>query len=311
MASPLLAAQARFDSRAAADGSGVLGAMKASAGEPAVADRDWLLALATALQTTLELESLLGLFSTHTAPLVHHDSVEFVGDGALRAITGRAREHRCTYDLVLHDHALGTIAFTRSRPFDAGELAHLEVALANLVHPLRNALLYREALDAAAKDPLTGLSNRSSLEGILEREVELARRHGGAFSLVMLDLDRFKQINDRHGHLVGDRALVELARCVRDQVRESDMVFRYGGEEFCVLLSNTALAGATVLGERIRSAVEAAVIDHDGSPIVLTTSVGVAQLGPGMRGRELIGAADEALYAAKRTGRNRVVAAPA
>ena len=270
-------------------------------------DREWLLTLATALQTTLELERLLDLFGKHTAELVAHEGLRFECEGeSLEIQVGKTAGHTCSYDLVLQGQSLGSLSFFRSKSFGDDETRHLERVLANLVHPLKNALLYRSALLAASKDPLTGIANRSHLDTVLEREVELARRHGNALALLMADLDHFKRINDRFGHPVGDRTLKAVADSLVGCARDTDMVFRYGGEEFCLVLSNTHLDGAQRLAERIRQAVEALRISTQLQEIGTTISVGVAALEGSETPQQLVEKADAALYESKRRGRNRV-----
>ena len=141
-----------------------------------------------------------------------------------------------------------------------------------------------------------------------EREVSLIRRNGGQSCLVMLDLDRFKDVNDAHGHPTGDAALRAVAGLIRSQLRETDIAARFGGEEFAVLLPNTSIDGATQLAERIRAAVEGGPVSSAGQPPLpqLTISIGVTSLmhddiGPD----EAYHRADDALYRAKRNGRNR------
>ena len=270
-------------------------------------DREWLLTLATALQTTLELERLLDLFGKHTAELVAHEGIRFECEGeSLEIQVGNTAGHTCRYDLVLQGQSLGSLSFFRAKSFGDDETRHLERVLANLVHPLKNALLYRSALLAASKDPLTGIANRSHLDTVLEREVELARRHGNALALLMADLDHFKRINDRFGHPVGDRTLKAVADSLVGCARDTDMVFRYGGEEFCLVLSNTHLDGAQRLAERIRQAVEALCISTQLQEIGTTISVGVAALEGSETPQQLVEKADAALYESKRRGRNRV-----
>ena len=272
-------------------------------------DRDWLLTLATSLQTTLDLQRLLDLFGQHTAEVVAHEGIELdcAGEELVARIGARA-VHACTYDVVLQGQPLGTLTFFRSEPFSDEETRHLEDVLANLVHPLKNALLYQAALRAAAKDPLTGVANRTHLDTVLEREVELARRHGNALALLMADLDHFKRINDRFGHPVGDRTLKAVADCLIGCARVTDMVFRYGGEEFCVVLSNTHVDGALRLGERIRRSVEALRISTQRHGVRTTVSIGVAALEGSDSHAQLLEKADAALYHSKRRGRNRVSA---
>ena len=173
-----------------------------------------------------------------------------------------------------------------------------------------------EVAVGALQDPLTGLYNRRHLEDRLASELSGALRHGRALSVLLVDVDHFKAVNDRHGHLAGDEALRMLALALRSAVRREDVLARYGGEEFVVLARETGLEGARQLGERIRAAVERARVRYEGVELSLTVSVGVtvaAGPGPyeaGRSERELIDAADRALYEAKGQGRNRVVALP-
>jgi two-component system, cell cycle response regulator len=172
-------------------------------------------------------------------------------------------------------------------------------------------------VESALQDPLTGLSNRRHLEERLAAECAAAQRHGRPVSLLVVDVDHFKLVNDAHGHLAGDEALKMVALVIRGAVRKEDVLARYGGEEFVVVARETAMAGARALAERIRRAVErsrcawhAADVGTSTS-IGVTVSVGAAQLGDGATDRDLLEAADRALYLAKQGGRNRVVALPA
>lgn len=166
-------------------------------------------------------------------------------------------------------------------------------------------------------DALMGVYNRRHLERRLEEEVEKARRYQLPLSALLLDLDHFKQVNDVHGHAVGDRVLNALGELMLDAVRKSDIVTRYGGEEILVLAPHTSLAEACLLGERLRRAIESkplapATKTKDGRPLHVTASIGVAALGPDVSdGPALLRAADEALYRAKHEGRNRTVASQA
>jgi len=279
-----------------------------SAGRP---DRGWLLELGSALQTTLEFDKLLAIFAERARGVVAHDSVTFESRaGDVTVTVGTPAAQACEYNVVLLEESLGTIRFTRATPFSKEEMATLENMIVALVYPLRNAHLYREALKVASQDPLTGVHNRTALDKALDREVELARRHRTALSLIMIDVDRFKSINDTYGHAVGDRALRQVAECIVRCARESDIVFRYGGEEFVLLLSNTALCGARFLAERIREAAERLELRCGAQPRKVTVSIGVAALEPGDDRLRLLERADSALYASKTEGRNRVTALP-
>ena len=164
---------------------------------------------------------------------------------------------------------------------------------------INNARLYEETKSASLRDPLTGLANRRFLEIQLEKVFELAKRHGEQQSVIMLDIDHFKIYNDTFGHQGGDQLLIGLAHILMVQMRKSDYVFRYGGEEFLVLLPDTELPMARDAAERLRVAVE--------KEAGVTISLGVASYHDGMADKEtLVKAADAALYRAKEGGRNRV-----
>ncbi|RUM42165.1 MAG: GGDEF domain-containing protein [Desulfurobacterium sp.] len=164
----------------------------------------------------------------------------------------------------------------------------------------------RELLkDKAYKDILTGLFRREILYDLIEKEFHRSKRYGYHFSILMIDIDNFKKINDTYGHLFGDKVLKKVAETIRKTLRSSDIAIRYGGEEFLVILPHTDLESAKIVGERIRKTIER--LDIDG--IKITISVGIADntLSPGLE--DLIRKADQALYIAKRTGKNRVIAA--
>ena len=264
--------------------------------------------LVYALQTTLDIEQLLEAFSLHLAGAVPHEGWNFsLAEQDLNLTGGHAAGHSCSYRLQLEDQQLGEWRAERSQAFSENELATIEAYLCRLVYPLRNALLYRRALESAFLDPLTGTRNRGALYSSLQREWELARRHGQALSVIMLDVDHFKAVNDTYGHAVGDTVLQQVADCITRCVRASDIVFRYGGEEFLILLSNTPQDGAMHLAERIR--IELARRTHlssDGTPLRVTASLGVASLYDGDSKEVLLTHADQALYRAKHAGRNRV-----
>jgi diguanylate cyclase (GGDEF)-like protein len=160
-------------------------------------------------------------------------------------------------------------------------------------------------------DPLTGVWNRRYIERALREQVKRHRRFQSPFGLLMIDVDRFKRINDEHGHAAGDAVLVELARTMSRNLREDlDVVARFGGEEFVVVLPETDAAGTRVVAEKIRDRIAGSAFQFDGAPITATVSIGLASCPQdGLDGRRLLVSADAALYRAKATGRNRTVAA--
>jgi diguanylate cyclase (GGDEF)-like protein len=169
--------------------------------------------------------------------------------------------------------------------------------------------MHQRLHSAASRDALTKVFNRRHFDERLAAETAGARRHQRPLSLIMVDVDNFKKINDSLGHPAGDAVLRGVAACLSNAVRREDAVFRYGGEEFSVLLRETSQEGALVLAERLRNAVEQAPHSGEGitHPIQVTVSVGVAMLTEGMGEEGLLQAADQALYQAKRSGKNRVV----
>ncbi|WP_158253750.1 sensor domain-containing diguanylate cyclase [Chromobacterium alticapitis] len=161
----------------------------------------------------------------------------------------------------------------------------------------------------ATQDGLTGLNNRRQFIELADRELERGRRTQGPLSVMMMDLDHFKQINDRHGHAVGDTVIRHFADLCRDALRASDLCGRLGGEEFAALLPDTALAEAMQVAERLRAAVAAARLPLDDGELSYTVSIGVAQQRPDEQDiDEVLSRADKQLYLAKHEGRNRVFA---
>ncbi|MDH5409537.1 MAG: GGDEF domain-containing protein, partial [Gammaproteobacteria bacterium] len=196
------------------------------------------LKLAGLLQTSLEIPSILDYFLSTVKEVISFDGVRFQYEELdVDLKVGKKSHHRCFYRLRLCEELLGVINFSRARPFSETEMSTLEVLLCQLVYPLRNAILYQKALKAAHLDPLTGTNNRAAMDCALKREVELAHRHSIPLSLLVIDLDNFKNINDSYGHSAGDYILKTLVTCVDETIRGSDMLFRFGGEEFTLILS--------------------------------------------------------------------------
>jgi diguanylate cyclase (GGDEF)-like protein len=186
-------------------------------------------------------------------------------------------------------------------------LAAILIALgvADRLREQRRAL--SDAERRAQTDPLTGVLNRRSLIERLEAACLRAQARDMPIALLFIDLDHFKQINDSYGHLAGDACLAAIVAPIQAELRQSDVVGRYGGEEFVVILSSASAAAAHPIAERIRERVASVRVDGYGSPIRLTCSIGVAASDTlGVWGKHLIARADEAVYAAKRSGRNRV-----
>jgi len=173
---------------------------------------------------------------------------------------------------------------------------------------LNNAVTHDCMQKIASLDPLTGVYNRRLGMERLREEFLRAQREQGDLGVAMLDIDHFKRVNDTHGHLVGDKVLTAVAQTAADVLRESDVIIRYGGEEFLIVLPGTDRETVKIVGERIRSAVEDCTVVIDGSPLGVTVSVGLSNfVSETALEEDLLKEADDALYAAKEGGRNRVV----
>jgi len=155
----------------------------------------------------------------------------------------------------------------------------------------------------AQEDYLTGLTNRRKATEVIATEIRRCQRYGGTFTVILMDIDRFKEINDTHGHAIGDRVLQETAKLLRRTIRDSDSAGRWGGEEFLVVCPQTDLEGASALAEKLRSAYADAELL---AAIRKTASFGVACYHADDTVEALVGRADRALYASKEAGRNRV-----
>jgi two-component system, cell cycle response regulator len=193
--------------------------------------------------------------------------------------------------------------------FEPGDVDTLKTFAGQASVAVENVLLHRHAERLSLTDPLTGLWNYRFMQTSLRREAERSRRYQRPSALLAIDLDRFKTVNDTYGHPVGDQVLVELARRITGQIREVDLAFRHGGEEFMVLLPETDAGGASVVAERLGKAVNARKFKVNdatgGRELDVTVSIGVAVLGEHAdTATGVLAAADEALYAAKAAGRD-------
>jgi len=259
------------------------------------------------LQTTLDYEQLIAYFTEETSQLVNFDGMDYLqAELGISLRSGNKTMHRCSYTLKVEGSELGDIIFYRKKRFQETELKNIEILLSSLVFPLKNALAYKEALNSAFTDPLTGAMNRAAMNQALNREIELAKRQDTPLSIILLDADHFKQINDTHGHSHGDEVLKTLAKIAKETIRQSDILYRFGGEEFLVLLGQTDTSGATHLADRIREHIEA-LDTINGKKSDVTVSLGVTTLNSKDDCQSLFDRADKALYQAKSAGRNRTV----
>jgi diguanylate cyclase (GGDEF)-like protein len=172
---------------------------------------------------------------------------------------------------------------------------------------LRRSLLYQKVQELAITDGLTGILSRRYFLERLKEELKRSKQFKYAFAFLMVDIDHFKECNDRYGHLVGDVILKEVAKIMKDTLRQIDLVCRYGGEEFSIILTETDKTGATFAAERIRQSVEARRIRAYDEDLQITISIGISVFpSQGQDIQKLLEKADQALYQAKQTGRNKV-----
>ena len=270
---------------------------------PAITERD-LLRLSQLWQTTLEVYSLLDRFISELPLFVPFDSFTYYHlEQALERRTGMGGKHCCSYKLNLQGQNLGQLELTRSKRFSEDELYSLERILGTFIHSLRNAITHHQVMQSAYTDGLTELLNRNALCHLLPKEIKRAQRNDSPLAMLFLDLDHFKAINDRFGHQGGDQLLKQVAILLEGTVRSSDSVFRYGGEEFVVLLPSTELDGARLVGKKILNGVQSMDFALNGETLQVTTSIGITTLQHD-DAQSLIDRADQAMYLAKKKGRN-------
>jgi diguanylate cyclase (GGDEF)-like protein len=209
--------------------------------------------------------------------------------------------------LVLDEQTFWWLAQS-SHEFSVGLLVRLAKRMRSNNEAVRASIALRRHFEQAAlSDPTTGFRNRRWLDEMLPRIIQRHVHASSPLCVAIMDIDHFKRINDTFGHAAGDTVLVRMAEIVRDNLRPTDMASRMGGEEFALILPETALPGAIIAAERVREAVAAAAFEHEGSALPhLTVSIGLGQLEGSEDAHRLLAQADEALYRAKRAGRDRV-----
>ncbi|MGZ5619659.1 MAG: GGDEF domain-containing protein [Methylobacter sp.] len=266
--------------------------------------------ISSALQTTLEFNELIAIFSSKIASMIPHSAYVYTNtEFGLEVKSGVFTRHSCNYALKVEQQQLGALKLMRNHRFSDADLQLLEALLCCLIYPLKNATLFHQALKMAYTDPLTQTHNRASFNDSIKREMSLAIRASKKLSLIFFDIDHFKAINDKYGHDCGDITLASSAKRIKESLRDSDIVFRYGGEEFVILLSDTDDKGAELLAERIRESIEHHTIAYGMEAIKVTASLGVSTLRDDDALESFVKRADEAMYAAKSNGRNQVVMA--
>ena len=230
-------------------------------------------------------------------------------DGELRTATDPVTmEGHICIPMTAGGHAVGVLGLPESAgPFSEGRWRVLSATATLLGIALRNAQLFQELREHSLRDGLTGCFNRTHALEVLDVELRRARRSHLPFCLIMFDLDHFKEVNDRYGHLCGDAVLAAVGNRMRDVLRGSDLKCRYGGEEFMVLLPETPLEGAKRVADTLRRELADLPIHWKDETLNVTASFGVTVALPSeIDSESIIGRADQALYRAKEQGRNCV-----
>ncbi len=242
-------------------------------------------------------------------PMVEHDLSKDIKFETGRNFYEQGMLSMVYLPLIAKGDVIGSLilASRMANAFNQQHVIILEQLAAQIAMPLENARLYAETEEKARVDELTGLLNRRSLDEMIDSEISRHSRYGGVFTLAILDLDSFKSYNDTKGHPAGDALLAEVGNIIRSMIRNSDFAFRYGGDEFAILLPQTSIEAASQVTERVR---ESIAKEFETGDINITASIGLASWPEdGMGHSDIIAAADLTLYRAKWSGGNKIFCA--
>ena len=263
--------------------------------------------LAMSLQMSMDLDWVINQFMEHIHSYLLFDGYTYTNNELkLKIEYSRQQGHSCSYNLNIDEAEQGQLQIFRGRKFAESELVLLEDMLTMLVYPLRNAIQFKKASLLAHSDALTGVKNRSTFDESLEREINLSQRHGQDFTMLIVDIDHFKKVNDTYGHSSGDEVLKTVAQNIQSCIRTTDMLFRYGGEEFVILLANSDCEKSYVIADRILESVRAIDLKIKEQTLDLSVSIGLACLNVQDNSQSLFNRADTAMYAAKNDGRDQI-----
>jgi diguanylate cyclase (GGDEF)-like protein len=254
------------------------------------------------LQTTLDIEQLLTIYLSNIQYHFQITNVELDSYHG-KFVAGQAEhgKHVLTLPIRINDRLMARLTYFSNKAISDVFMSSLTGYQKKLIYPLRNALAFWQLQHMAMRDPLTGIGNRNLFDDAYNRQILNAERYNESFVLMLLDLDNFKQVNDRFGHLSGDDVLTAFVALVQNCLRGSDQLFRFGGDEFAILLEKETIATADMVANRISQAIN----QH---PLFLrynvSTSIGCAAYQNGDTTTSLFARADKALYAAKDAGKN-------
>jgi diguanylate cyclase (GGDEF)-like protein len=244
---------------------------------------------------------LAGDIDTHKRPIIRKSQ---------RAFAKNYKTKNCAIvPLICQDQVVGVLNLAdkmRDSSFDCQDIALIELFGQLVGASIGNIKLFEKIQRQATTDGLTGLANHKTFYEILEKELWRSRRYGGQISLIMIDIDNLKKINDAYGHRAGDKVIKEIGRKVKECIRQIDIAARYGGDEFAVILPNTSLADAVIVAERMVHAVAHSPTTWGKGQIPLSISVGLGQYDADANPEDITSRSDQALYMAKQAGKNTV-----
>ena len=244
---------------------------------------------------------LIKNIDTHKDPVIRRSQ---------RAFAGNYRTNNCAIvPLTCQDRVVGVLNLAdkmQKGSFGCEDIALIELFSQLVGASIGNIKLFEKTQRQATTDGLTGLVNHKTFYEILEKELWRSRRYGGQIALIMVDIDNLKKINDTHGHRAGDKVIKEISRRVKECIRQIDTAARYGGDEFAIILPNTSLSDATVVGQRMVDVVSRSPTSWQKEQIPLSISVGLGQYDADTDPEDITSHSDEALYTAKLAGKNTV-----
>jgi diguanylate cyclase (GGDEF)-like protein len=260
--------------------------------------------LISQLQTTLEIQQQLNIVSMAVGKVLPISALSLktaVGDFAASGSSQADYEHRSM--LVLNQQCLAELIYQSNHAFTPMVQRELLLLESEWLFALRNALVVSRLQQMALKDTLTGLGNRRFFDDSFDKAVQLSKRHNERCALILLDLDNFKQVNDTAGHSAGDDVLLAVADCLRDTLRVTDSLFRFGGDEFAVLLSGQDADSAELVARRLVKVINQHYLCQQYN---VSASAGLSVLRADQSCRQLFASADNALYQAKEGGKSTV-----
>jgi len=249
------------------------------------------------LQTTLELDKLLDIIAMEAARYINFSGLYFKNQTVSKTLRGsRKAKHERQFELKLNDEFIGTLSYGINSPISMINYKDLQRIHQIILYPLKNALQYHQAMQLAMQDSLTGLGNRRYFDEQLKRAMHNANRHHAQVGLVLGDLNKFKAINDTYGHNTGDQVLKQFANILRSCIRDSDSVFRFGGDEFAIIIENASDNALDIIQSRIDNALNTNVLL---AKYQVGCSLGTTFMNRADNEHSLFERADQALYRQK------------